>query len=74
VKLANDASASEIEEAALAVCKFAESMSGSPGVAATLLTVAVVLYAENQDEDIAALEGQIAFLARRLESWRGDRG
>lgn len=57
----------EIHEAAIAVVRFAESLSSAPGFAATLLVHAVAALAYYQTKPRAAMAVQIEYLQGALD-------
>jgi hypothetical protein len=65
--ITRDATDAELDDGASKVCEFAESISAEPGVAATILSQAVVMYAVGQDEPDECLVAQ----ARYLYVWLG---
>lgn len=64
-----NSSPEEMRDASAAIIKFAESFSSTPGVAATLITQAVAMYAMHQEEAPGALALQVAFLSQQLATW-----
>lgn len=70
MKPLNDSSTpDELHDAARAVIKFAESMSENPGIAATIITDAALIYAANQRDAEGALALQVDFLVSNLTKW-----